>query len=279
MRWERERAKGEGGILGKNMCWLDGQMRVYDVFCAECWSGAMRSAMSVLLETNASVIFLLPMPAAAISSVTKSSSEEGTILVVKTHKMGFETNDGVVHRHGVFWVDVRRSAMWKILMFCDIPLRVGSILRQNGPSIEDFDDVFGVPFSVRHFLTQNKHPIPETQEKMGAVVKKKNQEQLRILYRSTTKAGFVKRNILNFLDSVGGASYELSFAHRVIMVSDDARALTTRGSCKNGLSKHMHKLSGVAMCKRTCGGTKGVAKLQLIDPTCVHKNVLLVEKR
>ena len=41
---------------------MECQIRVHDVFFAVSLSGTMRSAISVLLEENASVIFLMLMP-------------------------------------------------------------------------------------------------------------------------------------------------------------------------------------------------------------------------
>ena len=66
-------------------------------------SGTMRSAICVLLEKTASVIFLMLMPWGAIFSMAKSSFAERTILVVRilVKHLGFETKDAVVHGFGV----------------------------------------------------------------------------------------------------------------------------------------------------------------------------------
>ena len=74
----------------------------------------MWSAMSVLLEKTASVIFLLPMPAVAIVSMAKRSCADRTILVAKiltTHTLrGFESTVAVLHgmcHESVLCVDVQ----------------------------------------------------------------------------------------------------------------------------------------------------------------------------
>ena len=60
---------------------MECQMRVNDVFCAVSLSDTMRSAICVLLEKNASVIFLMLMPWGCHLLAAKSSSAEQTSLV------------------------------------------------------------------------------------------------------------------------------------------------------------------------------------------------------
>ena len=50
------------------VCVVECRMRVHGVFCGVSLGGTMRSAISVLLEKPASVIFLMPMPLGVPSS-------------------------------------------------------------------------------------------------------------------------------------------------------------------------------------------------------------------
>ena len=130
-------------------------MLVNDVFCVVSLNGTTRSAISVLLEEAASVVFLVLM--AVIISMAKSSSAARTILARKLLvNTCFATKDAVVRGVvSVMCVDVGNTC-------CFVTHSIAvKFFSKTGPTLKMFMLVLG-PFLQTTIPGQKKFSMPKT---------------------------------------------------------------------------------------------------------------------
>ena len=130
----------------------------------------MRTAISVLLEKAASLIFLVLLPWAATLSMTKNSVAWRTILARK-----LLVNTCVLKQIVLWCTDLVSQisdvfARWNaekpaVLSYVFL---VASIFHQKGPKLENVHVGFGPPFSTRQFLGKRHLRFHKQREKKEA---------------------------------------------------------------------------------------------------------------
>ena len=125
---------------------MECQMRVDDVFCAVSVSDTMRSALSVILERNRPLCVLPDAHAFGchLLHVGKFLCEADHSRGENTRKqLGYETHDAV---GALIWC---HESVLCAGVQCE---KTSVIFHQMGPKVEDDNDGFGLPFSIRRIL-------------------------------------------------------------------------------------------------------------------------------